>query len=112
MIYTLSVGEVDEGSVLGLRAETGEEGGIVKYLAGELVARRMKPGMLVLLYLVSWELGNLFPLLSGVISPVRIVPYFHWICHPSFQSGKIWGASKILRYLIENVGEHRKKAIG
>ena len=45
---------------------------IVKYLAGELVARRMKPGMLVLLYLVSWELGNLFPLLSGVISPVRI----------------------------------------
>ena len=45
---------------------------IVKYLAGELVARRMKPGMLVLLYLVSWELGNLFPLLSGVISPVRL----------------------------------------
>ena len=111
-IYTLCVGEVDEGSGLSLRAETGEEGGIVKYLAGELVARRMKPGMLVLLYLVSWELGNLFPLLSGVISPVRIVPYFHWICHPSFQSGKIWGASKILRYLIENVGEHRKKAIG
>ena len=72
MIDTLIVGGVDEGSGLGLRAETGEEGGIVKYLAGELVARRMKPGMLVLLYLVSWELGNLFPLLSGVISPVRI----------------------------------------
>ncbi len=47
LIYTLSVGEVDEGSGLGLRAESGEEGGIVKYLAGELVARRMKPGILV-----------------------------------------------------------------
>ena len=76
MISTLRVGEVDEGSGLGLRAETGEEGGIVKYLAGELVARRMKPGMLVLLYLVSWELGNLFPLLPGVISSVRIVDSF------------------------------------
>ena len=65
LIYTLSVGEVDEGSGPGLQAETGEEGGIVKYLAGQLVARRMKPGMLVLLYLVSWEIGNLFPLLSG-----------------------------------------------
>ena len=47
MLYTLSVGDADEGSGLGFRAETGEEGGIVKYLAGELVARRMKPGMLV-----------------------------------------------------------------
>ena len=42
----------------------------------------------------------------------EIVPYFHWICRPSFQSGKIWGASQILQYLTENVGEHRKKAIG
>ncbi len=46
-IYTLCVGEVDEGSGLSLRAETGEEGGIVRYLAGGLVARRLKPGMLV-----------------------------------------------------------------
>ncbi len=67
---------MDEGSGLGLRTETGEEGGIVKYLAGELVATRMKPGMLVLLYLVSWELGNLFRLLSGVISPVKIGLHF------------------------------------
>ena len=59
-ISTLSVGDVDEGSGLGLRAETGEEGGIVKHLAGQLVARRIKPGRLVLLYLVSWESGNLF----------------------------------------------------
>ena len=44
----------------------------MKYLAGELVARRIKPGMLVLLYLVSWELGNLFRSGSGVIFPVRI----------------------------------------
>ncbi len=73
LIYALSVGEVDEGSGLGLQAKTGEEGGIVKCLAGQLVARRMKPGMLVLLYLVSWEIGNLFPFLSGVISQVRIV---------------------------------------
>ena len=62
MIYTLNVGDMDERFGLGLRAETGEEGGIVTYLAGKLVARTMKPGMLVLLYLVSWELGNLFPL--------------------------------------------------
>ena len=75
-ISTLSVGDVDEGSGLGLRAETGEEGGIVKYLAGELVARRMKPGIVVLLCLVSWELGNLFPLLSGVISRVKIGLHF------------------------------------
>ncbi len=35
---TLSLGDVDEGSSLGLRAETREEGGVVKYLAGQLVA--------------------------------------------------------------------------
>ncbi len=53
---------MDKGSGLGLRAETGEEGGIVKHLAGQLVARRIKPGVLVLLYLVSWDSENLFSL--------------------------------------------------
>ena len=48
----------------------------MEFLAGQLVARRMRPGMLVLLYLVSWELGNLLPLLSAVIPQVRIVQIF------------------------------------
>ncbi len=75
MLYTLSVGDADEGSGLGFEAETGEEGGIVKHLAGQPVARRIKPGMLVLLYLVSWESGNLFCI--GILGdlPVRVVAF-------------------------------------
>ncbi len=71
LIYTLSVGDMDQESGPNLRAETREEGGIVTYLAGQLVARRLKPGVLVHFYVVSWESGNLFSFVMWDDLPTR-----------------------------------------